>query len=283
MKGRPMAALPKENQSLETLIYQAYEKKNSKALRLTRIGASGIGEECLRSIWYDWRGFQNDQPEGRILRLFKTGHIQEDRTIQDLKDAGLEVWEVDPDTGEQWTYTAAKGHFVCKTDGALRGVPGAEKTPHVIEIKSSNAKGFKELQSRGVKEAKPVHYWQMQSGMWLSGLTRAIYIAVCKDDEKFYIERVEKDDSLIEEIQAKLEKLVNSEFPPIRIAEKEGDWRCKFCDSQGVCWGQEKPLQNCRTCQYSRPTDDGKWFCDKFNEDLDYGKQLKGCDLWTTF
>lgn len=250
---------------------------------LTRIGASGIGEECLRSIWYDWRGFHNDQPEGRMLRLFKTGYIQEDRVIQDLKDAGLEVWEVDPETGKQWTYTAANGHFVCKTDGAVRGVPSAEKTPHVIEIKTSNVKGFKELQARGVKEAKPQHYWQMQSGMWLSGLTRALYIAVCKDDEKFYIERVHKDESTIEEIKNKLAKLVTSTMPPIRIAEREGDWRCKFCDAQDVCWGKAAPLQNCRSCQHSVPSDEGSWFCEKFNEALEYGKQLKGCDLWTGF
>ena len=278
-----MAAIPKETEALENLIYQAYEKKNSKALMLTRIGASGIGEECLRSIWYDWRGFHNDQPEGRMLRLFKTGYIQEDRVIQDLKDAGLEVWEVDPETGKQWTYTAANGHFVCKTDGAVRGVPSAEKTPHVIEIKTSNVKCFKELQSKGVKEAKPQHYWQMQSGMWLSGLTRALYIAVCKDDEKFYIERVHKDESSIAEIQAKLDKLVNSTMPPIRIAEREGDWRCKFCDAQDVCWGKAAPLQNCRSCQHSVPAAEGTWFCEKFNEVLEYGKQLKGCDLWTAF
>jgi len=278
-----MAVIPKETEALENLIYQAYEKKNSKALMLTRIGASGIGEECLRSIWYDWRGFHNDQPEGRMLRLFKTGYIQEDRVIQDLKDAGLEVWEVDPETGKQWTYTAANGHFVCKTDGAARGIPSAEKTPHVIEIKTSNVKGFKELQSKGVKEAKPQHYWQMQSGMWLSGLTRALYIAVCKDDEKFYIERVHKDESTIEEIKNKLAKLITSTMPPIRIAEREGDWRCKFCDAQDVCWGKAAPLQNCRSCQYSVPSDEGSWFCEKFNETLEYGKQLKGCDLWTAF
>ena len=278
-----MVALPKENSTLEQLIYQSYEKNDSKDLMLTRIGASSIGEECVRSIWYDWRGFHNDRPEGRMLRLFKTGYIQEDRVVQDLKDAGLEVWEVDPDTGKQWTYTAADGHFVCKTDGAVRGVPSAEKTPHVIEIKSSNVKGFKELQTRGVKEAKPLHYWQMQAGMWLSGLERALYIAVCKDDEKFHIERVYKDEATIEMIEEKLRKLTEATMPPIRIAEKETDWRCKFCDAHAVCWGHKKPLQNCRSCQHARPIQDGGWLCEKFNEQLDYGKQLKGCDLWTTF
>lgn len=278
-----MAQLPRHHAALADLIYAAYERKESKELMLTRIGASSIGDECLRSIWYDWRGATNDTPEGRMLRLFKTGHIQEDRVVQDLKDAGLEVWEVDPETGKQWTYTAARGHFVCKTDGAVRGVPGAEKTPHVLEVKSSNVKGFQELEKHGVKKAKPDHYWQMQSGMWLSGLTRALYIAVCKDNEKFYIERVEKDGSTIQDIEAKLSSLTEHMSPPPRIAEREGDWRCKFCDASEVCWGKQQPIQNCRTCQFSSIKDEGGWVCEKFNQEIPYSAQLKGCDLWTGY
>jgi len=278
-----MAAIPRQNTALEELIYQAYEKRESKVIRLTRIGASGIGEECVRSIWYDWRGFHNDTPSGRMLRLFKTGHLQEDRIVQDLKDAGLEVWDRDPDTGEQWVYTDVSGHFVCKPDGIVRGVPSAEKTPHLLEIKTSNVNGFKELEKRGVKEAKPAHYYQMHAGMWLAGLNRALYVALRKDDEKYYIERVERDESCIEDIQHKLEQLTMSMSPPPRIAEKEGDWRCKFCDGQDVCWGKAQPLVNCRTCQHASIKDGNSWYCDQQKIELPYGAQLKGCDLWMTF
>lgn len=278
-----MAQIPRQHSDLEQLIYRAYEKKESKALRLTRIGASGIGEECVRSIWYDWRGFHNDTPEGRMLRLFQTGHLQESRVVQDLKDAGLEVWEVDADTGKQWTYIAADGHFVCKPDGVVRGVPGAEKTPHLLEIKTSNVKGFKELENRGVKEAKPQHYYQMQSGMWLAGLDRALYVALRKDDEKYYIERVQRDEACIAEIQSKLDSLTSVMSPPPRIAEKEGDWRCKFCDAQAVCWGGAAPLINCRSCQHSSIKTEGGWYCNKLSVELSYDAQLKGCDLWTTY
>ena len=162
-----MVQLPRNHAALEELLYQSYVKKADKELMLTRIGASGIGEECVRAIWYDWRGVQNSTPEGRVLRLFETGHQQEARVVQDLKDAGLMVWEVNPETGKQWTFTAFDGHFVCKPDGVVKGVPGAEKTPHILEIKTSNVNGFKEIEKRGVKEAKPEHYYQMQSGMRL--------------------------------------------------------------------------------------------------------------------
>jgi len=278
-----VAQIPRHLVDLEQRIYDAYSKKESGELMLTRIGASGIGEDCVRAIWYDWRGSSLSSFDGRLLRLFKTGYIQEDRVVQDLKDAGLQVWEVDPETGKQWTYTAADGHFVAKLDGVVKGVPGAEKTPHTLEIKSSNVKGFKELQTHGVQKAKPQHYAQMQAGLWLTGLDRALYVAVCKDDERFYIERVAKDDAAIADIQRKLEQLTTNMMPPPRIAESQDDWRCRFCDNKAVCWRQEKPLQNCRTCQWASTTSNGEWYCGRFKEALTYKKQHEGCDLWDPY
>ena len=278
-----MAQLPRHNSALEELIYRSYEVKEAKKpMRLTRIGASGIGEECVRAIWYDWRGFFNGSFSGRILRLFQTGHLQEDRIVQDLKNAGLEVWDRDPATGEQWVYTDGSGHFVCKPDGVVRGVPGAEKTPHLLEIKTSNVNGFKELESRGVRVAKPEHYYQMQAGMWLAGLTRALYVALRKDDEKYYIERIEIDPKCVEDIQHKILKLTTLSSTPPRITEKEGDWRCKFCDAKDVCWKKEKPLLNCRTCEYALLLPEGGWQCAKLAKVLTPSDQMKGCDLWSS-
>lgn len=275
-----MATIPKNVDGLIERIYAAYEKKNAGQDRLTRIGASGIGEECVRAIWFDWRGAASEKIPGRIYRLFQTGHIQEERVVEDLKMAGLEVWEIDPDTGKQWEYIFARGHSVCKADGVVRGVPTAEKTPHVLEIKSSNAKGFKELQNHGVKKAKPDHYAQMHMGMMGAGLVDALYVVICKDDEQYYIERVKLDQAEVDVINGKLKQLTEQEIIPIRIAEKEGDWRCKFCDAKEVCWGHEKPRQTCRMCAHSVVLDDGKWGCTRLNKELDSKEQLKGCDLW---
>jgi hypothetical protein len=275
-----MATIPKDVTELTERIYAHYVKKNEEGGDyLTRIGASSVGDECLRSIWYDWRGAYKSEFSGRLLRLFQTGHIQEERVLEDLKNAGLEVWGFDED-GKQWTYVTARGHAVAKLDGVVRGVPGAEKTPHTLEIKSSNLKGFKETQSKGVKVAKPVHYYQMQMGLALSGLKDSLYVMICKDDEQYYIERVKRDELTIREIEVKLDQLVNSSIPPIRIAEKESDWRCKFCDAKPVCWEGVPMRQNCRTCMYSEPMDEGKWACTKLGTLRTSDEQYKGCDLW---
>jgi hypothetical protein len=51
----------------------------------------------------------------------------------------------------------------------------------VVEFKTHSAKSFRKLVQRGVAEAKPQHWAQMQVYMQLTGLTRALYVAVCKD------------------------------------------------------------------------------------------------------
>lgn len=272
-----MASIPKHLDELEQLIWQAYEKANEGSFRLSRIGASFIGTECDRAVWLDWRGATYKKFPGRILRLFKTGHSQEERVLQDLKDAGLEVWAFD-EKGDQWTYTF--GHFVAKLDGVVRGVPGAEKTAHTLEIKSSNLKGFKEIQNRGVQIAKPLHYAQMQIGMELAGLTRSLYVCICKDDEKLYVERVIRDDTAIADLLAKINRIVESENPPIPIAETESDWRCKFCDQKAVCWKQERPLATCRMCRNGVAAENGEWVCGLSSKVLSQSEQIAACEEW---
>lgn len=275
-----MPAIPKHVEELEKRVYASYVKKNEGSFRLTRIGASEIGEECVRAIWFSWRGAADSVFEGRILRLFKTGHIQEDRILEDLRNAGLEVWS-HQDDGEQWTYTAADNHFVAKLDGVVRGVPGAEKTPHTLEVKSTNLKGFKETQNRGVQTAKPDHYYQMQAGMLLSGLERSLYVMICKDDEKLYIERVVSDPAAHEVILNKLAELRSGTIP-IRVAESEESWKCRYCDYKAVCFHREEPLKTCRMCAFSSAVAEGQWVCEKLNKTLTHKEQLAGCEMWTS-
>ena len=41
--------------------YSAEEKSKNAKLYLGRLGSSSIGEECLRKIWFDWRGFDREE------------------------------------------------------------------------------------------------------------------------------------------------------------------------------------------------------------------------------
>lgn len=275
-----MAELPtvEAGQVMVDAIYAAIEKEESRELYLARIGASGIGEPCLRQLWYSWRAYDDKAFGGRMLRLFGTGHWQETRVLEDLRRAGYAVWDFTED-GKQFTYVDETGHFVCKLDGVIKGVPGAEKTPHDLEIKSHNKKSFEELKKKGVEVAKPLHYWQMQAGMLFSGLPRALYVAVCKDDEDYHIERIYPDANVQQEIKVKIKKLVEAYTPPVGISDDGKAFGCKWCDMKDVCANGKQPIRTCRSCRHSRPLEqNGEWLCELHGNLLSSKDQKQACE-----
>ena len=88
-----VAIPPRPEQQVIDRIYQTYKRGEPAELYLGRLGSSFIGEECVRRIWLDWRGFAREEFEGRMLRLFGTGHWQEARIVEDLRRAGFQVWD----------------------------------------------------------------------------------------------------------------------------------------------------------------------------------------------
>src|SRR5579871_4143168 len=149
-----MAEMPEVKSPIVTAIEAAWAARNDEQREY--LGASVLGRECERRLWYDFRwAHEAERFEGRMLRLFATGDIEERRVIEDLREIGVLVSEIDPATGEQWAIRFADGHGGGHTDGRLAGVPGAEKTEHLLEVKSHNDKSFKALKKDGVQKAKP--------------------------------------------------------------------------------------------------------------------------------
>lgn len=256
-------------------IYEAYEKKNS--FYLTRLGASGIGYECSREVWYNWRGFSKGDFPGRILRLFETGYIQEDRVVADLRKAGYEVFEKDG-FGKQFTYTYSNGHFVYKSDGVIK-----VDTPHVLEVKSSNKNGYEKLVKSGVQKIKPEHYAQMQIGCFLMDIPDALYVVVCKDDESYYVEQIKADPEYQSRLCKKIDDIVQATIAPIGISPDGTAWGCKYCDHKGLCAGTAEPVKTCRSCQNATVVSNGDWACGLDGVVLSQEKQLEACSDYNRY
>ena len=275
-----MVAVPRDEQDLIHRIYAVYEKEAGTETYLARLGASGIGGSCEREIWLSWRAASKDSIDGRVQRLFQTGHIQEERVIADLRAAGLSVWDKDDD-GKQFSRTDPTGHLVAKPDGIVKGVPGAEASLHVLEIKSSNDKNFQDMVKNGVKKSKPEHYAQLQIGMSLFDIERGLYVVINKNNEQYYIERIHKDDAEIERLMGRLESLLGTNTPPPRISDNPARYPCGFCDQNQVCFKDRPPEKNCRTCTFVEVLREGGAFlCSKDNMTRTRDEQLKGCGEW---
>lgn len=255
-------------------IYQSYVNNNGD-WRRGHLGASIIGQECERKIWYTFRWCTKPSFDGRMLRLFDSGHRQESRLLNDLKRIGCTVYDVDPETGKQIHYSDFGGHFSGSLDAVANGFEES-KAWHVIECKTSNSKNFGPIKTKGVRIAKFEHYAQMQSYMLWSGLDRAYYFCVCKDTDELYGERVQFDKDLADRLSLKAHRIIFSDNPLQKIGDKT-NFKCKWCEHKDSCHGNKLPEINCRTCAYADVVDDGKWNCTRSNHIIEPLEQRNGC------
>lgn len=275
-----MAPLPQPIPPTIRAIYAAYENDN-KHYDSLGISVGEIGTECDRALWLNLRwASQPEHLDGRKIRLFDTGNREEERLVEDLQRIGVEVW------GQQDRIRLVSGFVRGKRDGACQNVPEAPKTEHLLELKSTNAKGMKELQKhdprkggKGIRVSKPLHFGQCQIGMHGFSLTRALYLSACKDTDTLYAERIEYDAAYCIRQLARAERLVNSSAPPSRISDDPSFFGCMFCKHHDICHGKAWPRVTCRSCLHATPemTGDAHWSCSRWAKPLSLDEQKAAC------
>ncbi len=243
----------------------------------SHLGASMIGRECPRELWYNFHWAKPPRFSAQILRLFNRGHLEEPRLVAMLMMIGCDVWSQD-EHGNQFRISGSGGHFGSAIDAVLNKCPDMPDRPILGEFKTYNDKNFKKLEAEGVKKAKFEHYVQMQIYMGYYKLTHALYLAVNKNDDNLYGEIIEFDQAVCDMYMARADKIIFATTIPPRISDNSSFWKCKFCDFRDICHLSAIPAKNCRTCAGSVPTADGKYHCVLKFEVIDKQQQLAGCD-----
>lgn len=269
-----MAAVPERQHSTATRVeewrgQQAQEHRG-------HIGASVLGHDCQRHIWYLFRNALKPTFTGRLLRVFLRGKREEEVVFEELRGIGVELHT--EDGGKQIEVRDSTGHIGGSVDGIGKGFPESPGTWAVLEIKTHSSKSFADLQKNKVKASKPQHWAQMQIYMGLLELERALYFAVNKDTDEIYTEWVHFDapafDALIERGRA----ILAATEPPARLSEDPAHWQCKGCQHFALCHGNRVAEANCRTCVHATPAENGEWTCDLKKALLPRHTQLAGCD-----
>ena len=116
--------------------------------------------------------------------------------------------------------------------------------------------------------------------MLFSGIERGLYLALGKDNEALYVRRIKPDAHTQNDILKRIDVLVKSDLRPARIGESDEVYPCRWCDFKEVCFDKKPPLVNCRTCEFSRPIEEGKWFCDRLDIDLSLKDQIEACGVY---
>lgn len=249
----------------------------------THLGASLIGSECARAIWYGWRWATKPKFSGRILRLFNRGHLEEARFIALFLMIGCQVYQQD-ENGKQYRISHAEGHFGGSGDGIAVGLPELQAGQAcLLEFKTHSEKSFIEVVKKGVREAKFEHYVQMQMYMKKMGLAVALYGAVNKNTDALHLEYVFLDEATAEQFLHRGELLVWMDEAPNKISQTPGFFKCKWCDHAPVCHMNRPPDRNCRTCKFSRPVANAQWVCMKEVQHvvIDKQRQFAACDSYT--
>ena len=273
-KSEIIAKLPEKKTTVDA-IYEHYES-NQDGHR-AHLGASEIGHECERYLWYKFRHAFNVVFKGRMLRLFQRGHNEEHTFNKELRDIGIEVVEVDSATGKQYSFKQKDNqHFGGSMDAAALGLIEAPKTWHVIDYKTANQKKFTQFEKGGTKNTAPNYYAQLIMYMFWSGMTRAMIMIANKNDDSIYTERFEANASEAKAYIEKAKRIVFTNKPASKIGDASF-YLCKFCDAYDVCHQSKVPEDNCRTCCHSTPNVDGTWQCDRHGYDLIHKDQLLGC------
>lgn len=249
----------------------------------SHLGASVIGGECGRAIWYGFRWTTKKTFKGRILRLFNRGHLEEGRFIAALLTIGVQIYQQDGE-GKQFRISDAGGHFGGSGDGVAIGIPDLPPgTPCLLEFKTHNDSSFRKLVKEGVRSAKFEHYVQMQTYMRKMGLAVALYGAVNKNDDDFWFEIVNLDTVTADQFIDRGRQIVFMESAPSRVSESPGWFGCQWCDHRPVCHLNASPARNCRTCAFSKPLQDGTWQCGHTNSPIPKDLQLTGCETYKAF
>lgn len=252
--------------------------ENKTELPRAHLGASILGHDCDRYLWLHFRWAVIEQFPGRVRRLFRRGHNEEATIVADLRAVGVDIRA----TGDSQARISFGSHIGGSVDGIIeKGLPESPHKRHIAEFKTHSKKSFDDLEKHGVEKSKPMHWAQMQLYMLGTKIDRAAYIAICKDDDRMYVERVRYDQKAAEALLERGKRITLTDRMPEPLSADPSWYKCKFCPAHDQCFGSKLTKQvNCRTCAHSTARADGTWFCERWEDAIpaDSTVQHTGCE-----
>ena len=265
-----MSLLPSTKES----VMAAWAKYSHKKPR-QHLGVSLIGHKCDRHIYHNFRWYHNPVLEGRVYGIFDTGLRFEDKVCEMLEEAGMPVsrrQERQQDKTLLW--------FSGQWDGTVFPVE-APNTEHVLEVKSASDKNWNIIAGAPLEESHPQYYCQTQGYMGMSGLKRALFVAVNKNTDEWYAERIHYNGEVFKQLRMRAAAIIGATEPPQKLSENPAHWECKMCSDYPLCHGDKQPDLNCRTCCHADFNPKKIMVgCNKFDKVLTYDEQLAGCKDW---
>ncbi len=232
---RAKAASVSINEKIDAAVLERAGREPSREY----LGASSVGQPCLRRIHWDWR-HPNRPTEAKTHRVFWRGHTFEKYIADQFVLGGFTLHRGSPETG----FEQAEGRFRGHCDGVFKAGPAVEGVgyPCLWEAKALGEKSFAQIERDGLQKAKPEYYGQVQLYMAYLGLTEhpAIFtIANVGNGELVHL-LVEYDAVEAQRVSDRAVTVLKAdaagETLP-RISDDPSFWLCRFCSHRPRCHG----------------------------------------------
>ena len=190
------------------------------------IGASSIGSECLRQIWYAYKGVKAEKVPAKIRRTWAIGKHLEGLIIEWLHDAMVLI-DIDNKTYHDKDVPIFQGHF--------DGIVFIGKIKAILEIKTAKDASFKVFVKNGLKAWNSQYYAQVQSYMGMSGIDKTFMLVLNKDNSELSDELVAFDREFYESLVAKALMISTATLIPPKVNNSPLFYKCKMCKYNKVC------------------------------------------------
>jgi hypothetical protein len=229
-------------QEINDLIDAKMIEKHHSQEKRNYLGASIIGDECLRKIQLQYQ-CKEQEISAQNLRTFAIGTHLEDLIFKWMIYAGFDI-RARNEIGKQFSFSTAGGKVAGHVDGIVFGGPDSMKYPALWECKTLNNKSWNDTQKRGVLISKPIYYAQVQLYMSYMNLDEnpCVFTALNKDTSELLHELIPFDSEAVQRYSDRAVQIIqaseNNEKMPC-ISNDSSFYKCKMCGFRNECWSEK--------------------------------------------
>ena len=232
---------------ISALIDTGLQQARAGQTKRLYLGASRLGVACERQLQFEYAQAPVDHGrdfQGRILRIFERGHLNEASMVTWLRGAGfdLRTHKALPDGSfEQYGFSVAEGRLQGHIDGVFVAGPEGFAYPALWETKNLNAKSWRDLQKNGLAVSKPVYAAQVAVYQAYLELHEhpALFTAVNADTMEIYAELIPFDAALAQRMSDRAVRVITATEAQEQLPRAYLDpthFECKFCAYAERCW-----------------------------------------------
>jgi hypothetical protein len=212
-----------------TKLLDKVANKNKAEQNRSYIGASSIGSDCYRRIWYEYQNTTTNIIPAKSQRIFMVGKKLENMILDLLDQTKLTV--VRPHAQNHYLEYFDDDHpFIRGHCDAIILNPET-----ILEIKTAKDASFKKFKKESLRKWNPQYYDQLQTYMGMSKIKKAIILVFNKDNSEFWDEEVKFDAARYETLKQKAIMIAESKIPPPKINGSPLFYLCRTCKFREEC------------------------------------------------